>query len=117
MKRNMVLVRLGWRKTTDGETPRIPRPGPNGIGVPGDYIGWRKKHDEAGKFAGWELMDAPELIEDSMLVRQMIKDGHLLVEDAAHELKTLEPPRPQEAPAQKIHRVGGGSRDGGREGV
>lgn len=92
-----VLVRLGWRRTSDGQIPRIPRPGPGGFGVPGDYIGWRKVRGEDGSFQGWELTGTPEIIADSQTVREMIREGHLTVEDPAHPLRALEPPRQEVA--------------------
>jgi hypothetical protein len=82
---------------TDGSTPRIPKPDNKGKGWPGTYIGWEKVKDDKGEFVGYEETGETEDVVDCHMVRRAIREGHLEVMDASHELFGHNEPDPRAA--------------------
>lgn len=97
-----VLVRLGWRRGADGQVPRIPRVGPDGGSHAGSFIGWTTilggNADADGHRLGdsWQISDEAEWTYATPTVIDMIKQGHLVVEDPESEYAAFQPEAPSD---------------------
>ena len=114
-----VTVRPGWRLGADGKPLRLGKPDRDGRERPGNYLfhdvknPGLDKHPDTGLSMGepteFVFVDREEVVFDTPLKREQIRQGYLVVVDDDHELAVFntappEPPVEADPPKKKAAR-------------